>query len=79
MQRLPAVLKAINSGVKRITRTTPSKSINSKKVNIEEVVYKRPVGLNEIVLPPLVQVRYLFAPGEDEGGEKRRATSYMEF
>ena len=25
-------------------------------------------------LPPEVQVRYLYAPGEDEGGDKRRAT-----
>ena len=36
--------------------------------------YKRPVGLKEKRLPSGVQVRYLLSPGEDEGGERRRAT-----
>ena len=36
--------------------------------------YKRLVGLDEVRLPPGVKVRFLFAQGEDEGGEKRRAT-----
>ena len=36
--------------------------------------YKRVVGYDEIRLPPGVKVRFLFAPGEDEGGEKIRST-----
>jgi len=80
VQRLPAVIKSINSGVKRITGKTPTESIKLKSVNtnreVEEVVYKRPVGLKEKRLPAGVKVRYLYlyAPGEQEGGEKRRAT-----
>ena len=30
--------------------------------------------MDEETLPPGVKVGFLFAPGEDEGGEKRRAT-----
>ena len=36
--------------------------------------YNRPVGFDEVRLSPFAKVRYLFAPGEYEGGEKRRAT-----
>ena len=75
VERLPDVLKSINSGVKRITGDTPSESIKLKKVGPpKEVHYKRPVGLKEKRLPAGVKVRYLYAPGELEGGEKRRAT-----
>ena len=45
-----------------------------KEVEISPPEYKRPVGLDEIRLPPGITVRYLFNPDEDEGGEKRRAT-----
>jgi len=75
VERLPAVIKSINSGVKRITGDMPSESIKLKKVDQQkEVNYKRPVGLKEKRLPAGVKVRYLYAPGELEGGEKRRAT-----
>ena len=33
--------------------------------------YKRPVGLKEERLTPGVKVRYLYAPGELEGGNQR--------
>ena len=33
--------------------------------------YLRPVGLNEKKLPSIVNVRYLYQPGELEGGLKR--------
>ena len=36
--------------------------------------YKRVVGSDEVRLPSGVKVRFLFASGEDEGGEKIRAT-----
>ena len=33
--------------------------------------YSRPVGESEKILPSFVQVRYLYQPGELEGGSKR--------
>lgn len=74
VKRLPAVIKALNSSVIRITGKEPDKTITSKEVNIKPIDYKRPVGVKEKRLPPGVQVRYLLSPGEDEGGDKRRAT-----
>ena len=74
VKRLPAVMKALNSQVIRITGKEPDKSLGLKEVEIDPVNYKRPVGLKEKRLPSGVQVRYLLSPGEDEGGERRRAT-----
>ena len=74
VKRLPAVMKALNSQVIRITGKEPDKVISQREVDIREVNYKRPVGLKEKRLPSGVQVRYLLSPGEDEGGERRRAT-----
>ena len=74
VKRLPAVMKALNSEVIQITGKEPDKAITLKEVDIKPNSYKRPVGVKEKRLPPGVQVRYLFSPGEDEGGEKRRAT-----
>ena len=74
VKRLPAVMKALNSQVIRITGKEPDKALGLKEVDIDPVNYKRPVGLNEKRLPSGVQVRYLLSPGEDEGGERRRAT-----
>ena len=74
VKRLPAVMKALNSQVIRITGKEPDKAISQREVEIKQVNYKRPVGLKEKRLPSGVQVRYLLSPGEDEGGERRRAT-----
>ena len=74
MKRLSQVLKAMNSEPTRLTGKEPSSAIELEKVMIKAVSYKRPVGLDESRLPPGVLVRYLYAPGEGEGGEKRRAT-----
>ena len=74
VKRLPAVMKALNSQVIRITGKEPDKALGLKEVDIKQVNYKRPVGLKEKRLPSGVQVRYLLSPGEDEGGERRRAT-----
>ena len=52
----------------------PIKPSGLKEVEIDPLNYKRPVGLKEKRLPSGVQVRYLLSPGEDEGGERRRAT-----
>ena len=74
VKRLPHVLKAMNTEPTRLTGKDPSSTIGLEKVSIKKGNYERPVGLNEIRLSPFARVRYLYAPGEDEGGEKRRAT-----
>ncbi len=74
VKRLPDVLKTLNSQPTRITGKDPAKAISLKDVDIEPRSYKRVVGLDEVRLPLGVRVRYLLAPGELEGGERRRAT-----
>ena len=74
VKRLPQVLKAMNSEPTRLIGKKPSGAIQLDKVLVKKVEYKRPVGLDEVRLPPGVLVRYLYAPGEGEGGERRRAT-----
>ena len=74
VKRLPLVLKAMNSEPTRLIGKDPSSAIGMGKVGVKVEEYKRPVGLEEVRLPPGVLVRYLYAPGEGEGGERRRAT-----
>ena len=74
VKRLPQVLKAMNSEPTRLIGKEPSSAIGLDKVPVKAENYKQPVGLDEVRLPPGVLVRYLYAPGEGEGGERRRAT-----
>jgi hypothetical protein len=74
VKRLPAVLKGINSGVKRITGKSAAEAVKLTEVPEKHVNYKRPVGLKEEKLPAGVKVRYLYQNGELEGGEQQRAT-----
>ena len=74
VKRLPQVLKAMNSEPTRLTGKEPNSAIGLDKVLVKKAEYERPVGLDEVRLPPGVLVRYLYAPGEGEGGERRRAT-----
>ena len=74
VKRLPLVLKAMNSEPTRLIGKNPSSAIGLDMVNVKGESYKRPVGMEEVRLPPGVLVRYLYAPGEGEGGERRRAT-----
>ena len=74
VERLPAILKVMNNEVTRLTGKEPNQLLKSANVSISEANYGRPVGLDEVKLPPGVKVRYLYAPGEGEGGERRRAT-----
>ena len=74
VKRLPLVLKAMNSEPTRLIGKDPSSAIGLEKVGVKGEGYKRPVGLDEVRLPPGVLIRYLYAPGEGEGGERRRAT-----
>ena len=75
VSRLPAVVSALNNEVTRLTGKKPSGDIKAKKVSQKpsSVVPDRPVGLNEQKVPSGVGVRYLYQPGELEGG-RRRAT-----
>ena len=76
VERLPAVLKSMNNEVTRLTGKEPQEVLKSKQISINARKYKynRPVGFDEARLSPFAKVRYLFAPGEYEGGERRRAT-----
>ena len=73
--RLPAVVAALNGEVTRLTGKRPKDAIKVKSMTQKpsSVVPGRPVGLREQKLPPGVGVRYLYQPGELEGG-RRRAT-----
>ena len=74
VKRLPLVLKAMNSESTRLVGKDPSSALGLGQVGVKSGEYKRPVGMKEVRLPPGVLVRYLYAPGEGEGGERRRAT-----
>ena len=74
VKRLPQVLKAMNSEPTRLIGKNPSSAIGMGQVSVKKEEYKRPVGMEEVRLPPGVLVRYLYAPGEGEGGDRRRAT-----
>ena len=75
VKRLPAVVSALNGEVTRLTGKRPSEAIRAKSVaqNPSSTVPGRPVGLREQKLPSGAGVRYLYQPGELEGG-RRRAT-----
>ena len=74
VKRLPLVLRAMNSEPTRLIGKVPSSALGMGQVGVKGESYKRPVGMEEVRLPPGVLVRYLYAPGEGEGGERRRAT-----
>ena len=73
--RLPAVISALNKEVTRLTDCQkPVDAIKKKTVPSKpSTPYLRPVGVNEKKLPSGLSVRYLYQPGELEGG-RRRAT-----
>ena len=75
VDRLPAVVSALNNEVTRLTGRKPSEAIRADSVEQKpsSVVADRSVGLEEKRIPTDVSVRYLYQPGELEGG-RRRAT-----
>ena len=71
---MSAVIAALNNEVTRLTGKKPSEAVNAKSVTQKpSTSYSRPVGSKETKLPDGVGVRYLYQPGELEGG-RRRAT-----
>ena len=72
VKRLPEVVSALNSEKTRLTGRRPVDAIKEKVVDAKSIAhYSRPVGKKEKRLDSSVNVRYLFAPGELEGGGKR--------
>ena len=72
VKRLPSVVSALNNQVTRLIGMKPAAAIKEKAVVSQPATkYLRPVGLNEKKLPSIVLVRYLYQPGELEGGVKR--------
>jgi len=76
--RLHAVVAALNGEVTRLTGKKPSEAIKARSVaqKPSSTVPGLAVGLDEPLLPSDALVRYLYAPGELEGG-RRRATDHM--
>ena len=72
VKRLPVVVSALNNEVTSLIGKKPAVAIKEKEVfsNLS-TKYNRPVRLAENKLPPLIDVRYLYQPGELEGGAKR--------
>jgi len=69
---LPAVVSALNNEVTTFIGKKPSKAIKEKPfVSKPSTPYFRSVGLKEEKLSSLVNVRYLYQPGELEGGRRR--------
>ena len=68
--RLPQVINSLNKESTRLTGKTPLEAIKLPEVKHLSSSKSRP----ESLLPPGIKVRYLYQPGELEGGELRRAT-----
>ena len=72
VKRLPDVVSALNNEVTSLIGKKPAVAIKEKAVTSKPATkFSRPVGLNKKKIPPLVNVRYLYQPGELEGGTKR--------
>ena len=72
VKRLPEVVAALNNKVTSLTGKKPAEAIKQKAVAAKpSTTYSRPVGEWEKKLPSLVNVRYLYQPGEFEGGVNR--------
>ncbi len=72
VSRLPDVIKALNNEETRLIGMKPSDAIKKKEVKIRSSASQ--TLKNEIQIPNNVKLRYLYAPGELEGGERRRST-----
>ena len=72
VKRLPEVVSALKNEVTRLTGKKPAEAIKEKSVSSKPATpYSRPVGLNEKKLPPQVNVKHLYQPGELKGGGRR--------
>ena len=72
--RLPDVINSLNKESTRLTGKIPLEAIKLPEVKHLSSSKSRPKTKVESLLPRGVKVRYLYQPGELEGGERRRAT-----
>ena len=76
VKRLPAVVAAINGEVTRLTGLKPAEAIRVRSAQSTPAApARRLVGLEERRLPADAMVRFLYAPGELEGGRRRAMDS----
>ena len=72
VKRLPDVFSALNNEVTSLIGKKAAVAIKEKsESSTPSTKYNRPVGVAEKKIPPLINVRYLYQPGELEGGTKR--------
>ena len=65
VKRFPEVVAALNNEVTSLTGKKPAEAIKQKAVAAKpSTTYSRPVGEREKKLPSIVNVRYLYQPGE---------------
>ena len=65
VKRLPEVVLALNNEVTSLIDKKPAVAIKEKSLYARpSTPYSRPVGKSEKILPSLVQVHYLYQPGE---------------
>lgn len=68
VKRLVEVVSVLNDEVTRLIAKRPTKGIKEETIAAKpSTPYHRPVGANEKKLPTLVNVRYLYKPGELKG------------
>ena len=78
VKRLPDVVSAINNEVTKLIGKKPADAIREKAISSKPATpYMRPVGVNEKRLPPGVHLRYLYYPGELEGGGRRDGSNLV--
>ena len=73
--RLQAVIKALNNEETRLIGMKPADAIKQKEVKPQASAPRK--WKNETQLPYDVKVRYFYAAGDLEGGERRRATDLI--
>lgn len=72
VKRLPEVVKSSNNEITRLINKKPAEAILEKTVVSETASFPgRFVGFNETTIPIDSLLRYLYEPGELEGGRKR--------
>jgi len=80
VKRLPEIVSALTSEVTSLIGKKPAEAIKEKAVYSKpSSKYTRPVGNNEKKFPSLVNLRYLYQPGELEGGSKRATDPVWSF
>ena len=74
VENLPSIIKVLNESETRLIKQKPIDAItNSKPIHQSpSLPAHRPQGFDEKIIEG--GVRYLYRPGEQEGGERRRAT-----